>query len=38
VQVGHLKLAQGALMINPLHLNADRTRALIERLRAVLAA
>ncbi len=33
VQVGHLKLAQGTLVINPLHLNDERTAALIRRLR-----
>jgi D-glucosaminate-6-phosphate ammonia-lyase len=32
VQVGHLKLAQGTLIIHPLHLNAERTAALILRL------
>jgi L-seryl-tRNA(Ser) seleniumtransferase len=32
VQVGHLKLAQGSLVINPLHLNDERTAALIRRL------
>ncbi len=35
VQVGHMKLAHGTLIINPLHLNAERTSALIERLREV---
>ncbi len=34
VQVGHLKLAQGTLTINPLHLNEERTTALIPRLLA----
>jgi L-seryl-tRNA(Ser) seleniumtransferase len=33
VQVGHLRLAQGVLMINPLLLNEERARALIGRLR-----
>jgi L-seryl-tRNA(Ser) seleniumtransferase len=32
VHVGHLKLAQGTLIINPLHLNDERTAALIRRL------
>jgi len=36
VQVGHLKLGQGILMINPLHLNNERTVVLIERLKDVL--
>lgn len=34
VQVGHMKLAQGTLIINPLHLNAERTAMLIGRLTA----
>jgi len=33
VQVGHMKLAQGTLLINPLHLNSERTAVLIRRLR-----
>jgi D-glucosaminate-6-phosphate ammonia-lyase len=33
VQVGHMKLAQGTLIVNPLHLNEERTAALIQRLR-----
>ncbi|MBM3995897.1 MAG: aminotransferase class V-fold PLP-dependent enzyme [Planctomycetes bacterium] len=33
VQVGHLKLAQGTFVINPLHLNGERTAVLIRRLR-----
>ena len=32
VQAGHMKLAQGTLIINPLHLNEERTAALIRRL------
>jgi L-seryl-tRNA(Ser) seleniumtransferase len=32
VQLGHLKLAQGTLVINPLHLNDERTLALNRRL------
>jgi L-seryl-tRNA(Ser) seleniumtransferase len=32
VQVGHLKLAQGTLVINPLHLNDKRTDDLVRRL------
>lgn len=32
VHVGHLKLAQETLIINPLHLNEQRTAALIQRL------
>jgi D-glucosaminate-6-phosphate ammonia-lyase len=32
VQVGQLKLGQGTLVINPLHLNDERTLALIRRL------
>jgi L-seryl-tRNA(Ser) seleniumtransferase len=32
VQVGHLKLGQGTLVINPLHLTEERTAALIRRL------
>lgn len=36
VQVGHMKLTQGTLIINPLHLNAERTAALIGRLREVM--
>jgi L-seryl-tRNA(Ser) seleniumtransferase len=32
VQVGHLKLAQQTLVINPLHLNEDRTAAVLRRL------
>jgi L-seryl-tRNA(Ser) seleniumtransferase len=34
VQVGHMKLAQGTLMVNPLHLNDERTANLIRRLLA----
>ncbi|HZZ79481.1 MAG TPA: aminotransferase class V-fold PLP-dependent enzyme, partial [Gemmataceae bacterium] len=37
VQLGHLKLAQGTLIVHPLHLNGDRTKALIGRLRAELS-
>jgi hypothetical protein len=37
VQVGHMKLAQGTLMVNPLHLNAERTIVLIRRLQEVLS-
>ena len=37
VQVGHLKLAQGTLLINPLHLNDERTAALIRRLQEELS-
>jgi D-glucosaminate-6-phosphate ammonia-lyase len=33
VQVGHGRLDEGKLMINPLHLNEDRTQALVRRLR-----
>jgi L-seryl-tRNA(Ser) seleniumtransferase len=33
VQVGHGRLEEGKLMINPLHLNEERTQALIRRLR-----
>lgn len=33
IQVGHMKLAQGTLTINPLHLNEERTAALIKRLK-----
>jgi D-glucosaminate-6-phosphate ammonia-lyase len=36
VQVGHGKLAQGTLVVNPLHLNDERTSALIRRLQEVL--
>ena len=32
VQVGHLKLGQGTLVINPLHLNDERTQTLLRRL------
>jgi D-glucosaminate-6-phosphate ammonia-lyase len=32
VQVGHMKLVQGTLLINPLHLNDERTSILIQRL------
>lgn len=32
VQVGHLKLQHGTLVINPLHLNDERTAALTRRL------
>ncbi|MBI1833090.1 MAG: aminotransferase class V-fold PLP-dependent enzyme [Planctomycetes bacterium] len=38
VQVGHLKFGQGTLVINPLHLNVERTAALILRLQEVLSA
>ncbi len=37
VQVSHLKLAQGTLIINPLHLNEERTAALIRRLQETLS-
>jgi L-seryl-tRNA(Ser) seleniumtransferase len=37
VYVGHGALAEGKLMINPLHLNEQRTEALIRRLREELA-
>jgi hypothetical protein len=37
VQVGHLKLGQGTLVINPLLLNDERTAALIGRLRQELS-
>jgi L-seryl-tRNA(Ser) seleniumtransferase len=37
VQVGHGQLAAGKLTINPLHLNAERTAALILRLQEELA-
>jgi D-glucosaminate-6-phosphate ammonia-lyase len=37
VQVGHVKLAQNTLLINPLHLNAARTTELIRRLREELS-
>lgn len=37
VQVGHLKLGQGTLVINPLHLNAERTTTLIKRLQTEIA-
>jgi D-glucosaminate-6-phosphate ammonia-lyase len=37
VQVGHLKLAQGTLVVNPLHLNDERTAAIIHRLKVELA-
>ncbi len=37
VQVGHGRLSEGVLVINPLHLNDERTAALIERLRGELA-
>ena len=37
VQVGHGKLALGTLVINPLHLNDERTSALIGRLQVELA-
>lgn len=33
VQVGHARLSEGVLVINPMHLNADRTAALARRLR-----
>ena len=33
VYVGHMYLAEGKLMINPLHLNDERTKQLIQRLR-----
>jgi L-seryl-tRNA(Ser) seleniumtransferase len=36
VQVGHGKLAQGTLVVNPLHLNDERTAALIGRLQGAL--
>lgn len=36
VQVGHLKLAQGTLVINPLHLNPESTAALARRLQEAL--
>ncbi len=38
VQVGHLKLAQGTLVVNPLHLNAERTATLIARLQEEIRA
>jgi L-seryl-tRNA(Ser) seleniumtransferase len=38
VQMGHMKLAQGTLIVHPLHLNAERTMALIGRLRQELPA
>ena len=37
VQVNHGQLAAGKLVINPLHLNDERTNALIRRLQAELA-
>jgi L-seryl-tRNA(Ser) seleniumtransferase len=37
VQVGHGKLAEGKLVINPLHLNDERTAALLRRLREELS-
>ncbi len=37
VQVGHMKLGQGTLVVNPLHLNDERTVALIKRLTLELA-
>ena len=37
VQAGHGQLAAGKLVINPLHLNEERTAALIRRLQAELA-
>lgn len=37
VQVGHLKLAQGTLVINPLHLTDERTVQLIRRLQEEIA-
>lgn len=37
VQVGHAKLSEGTLIINPMHLNADRAAALARRLREELA-
>jgi L-seryl-tRNA(Ser) seleniumtransferase len=36
VQVGHLKLAHGTLVIHPLHLNDERAAILIRRLRDVI--
>jgi L-seryl-tRNA(Ser) seleniumtransferase len=33
VQVGHAKLSEGTLIINPMHLNAERAAALVRRLR-----
>jgi L-seryl-tRNA(Ser) seleniumtransferase len=38
VQVGHMKLAQGTLIVHPLHLTAERTMALIGRLRQELSS
>jgi D-glucosaminate-6-phosphate ammonia-lyase len=38
VQVGHGQLAAGKLIVNPLHLNEERTVALIRRLQAELSA
>src|SRR5262249_48701666 len=37
VQVGHLKLDDGVLMINPMHLNAERAAELTRRLREELS-
>lgn len=37
IQVGHGKLAEGKLVINPLHLNDDRTAVLLRRLREELS-
>ena len=37
VQVGHGKLDEGKLVINPLHLNESRTTTLLRRLREELS-
>jgi hypothetical protein len=33
IHVGHAALFEGKLLVNPLHLNAERTAVLIRRLR-----
>jgi L-seryl-tRNA(Ser) seleniumtransferase len=38
VQVGHGELHAGRLLVNPMHLNAERTAAVLRRLREVLTA
>ncbi len=37
IQVGHGKLAEGKLVVNPIHLNEERTAALVRRLREELS-
>src|SRR5581483_8073682 len=38
VQVGHGQLAQGKLVINPMHLNEERSQVLVRRLKEELAS